>query len=65
LHGVMAGTDTVALRLLYVVSGGMVAALASTRYLLSRRPRDLSDAVLSPSPATSASRERDSRSVAS
>lgn len=64
LHGVMAGTDTVALRLLYVVSGGLVAALASTRYLLSRRPRDVSDA--SPaSPVTSASRERDSHSVAS
>ena len=64
LHGVMAGTDTVALRLLYVVSGGLVAALASTRYLLSRRPREVSDA-LPASSATLSSRERDSHPVAS
>ena len=72
LHGVMAGTDTVALRLLYVVSGGLVAALASTRYLLSRRPRPRTDvgevsaaAAVSAATTESPSRELGSRPVAS
>lgn len=63
LHGVMAGTDTVALRLLYVGSGAVVAALTSTRYLLTRRPRSLLDTPDTPS--APASPDLDSHSVAS
>lgn len=39
-HGVMAGTDTAALRLLYVVSGGLVVFLTLTRYTSGRAPRE-------------------------
>ena len=41
-HGVTAGTDTSALRALYVISGGTVVFLAMTRYALIRRPRQAS-----------------------
>lgn len=37
-HGVLAGTDTAALRILYVVSGVGVGVLALTRYAASRAP---------------------------
>jgi hypothetical protein len=37
LHGVMAGTDTSALRILYVISGGAVIFLATTRYAMNRQ----------------------------
>jgi len=66
LHGVMAGTDTVALRLMYVVSGGVVAALTSTRYLLNRRPRALLDVADTSMPSgASSSRDLAPHSVAS
>jgi DMSO/TMAO reductase YedYZ heme-binding membrane subunit len=38
-HGVMAGTDTAALRTFYVVTGGVVVFLTLTRYALVRRSR--------------------------
>ena len=38
-HGVMAGTDTAALRILYVLTGGVVVFLTMTRYALVRRSR--------------------------
>lgn len=37
-HGVLAGSDTPALRAFYAVSGGLVVLLAATRYL-ARRPQ--------------------------
>jgi len=43
-HGVMAGTDTSALRLLYVATGGVVVFLTMTRYALARRERFDEDA---------------------
>ncbi len=47
-HGVLAGTDTAALRLLYVGSGGFVAFLTLTRYTMARRARPKADVVDSP-----------------
>ena len=42
-HGVLAGTDTSALRLLYVLTGGVVVFVVLTRYALARRaPREWS-----------------------
>lgn len=38
-HGVLAGTDTAALRLLYVATGGFVVFLTLTRYTMSHRTR--------------------------
>lgn len=47
-HGVLAGTDTAALRLLYVGTGGFVVFLALTRYTMARRARPQGDVVESP-----------------
>jgi DMSO/TMAO reductase YedYZ heme-binding membrane subunit len=44
-HGVMAGTDTVALRLLYVGTGGIVVFLTMTRYTMGRRAHREDDTV--------------------
>ncbi len=57
LHGVLAGTDSDALRVLYAASFGLVAAAAAHRYWVSRRsrsaPRPTGIAVGTPSrPAT-------------
>ena len=38
-HGVMAGTDTSALRVVYVITGGFIVFLTMTRYALARRSR--------------------------
>ena len=51
-HGVMAGTDTSALRLVYVITGGAVVFLTMTRYALARRVREEEDAL---APVTTAS----------
>jgi DMSO/TMAO reductase YedYZ heme-binding membrane subunit len=42
-HGVLAGTDTAALRMLYVLSGGVVVFLTMTRYQIGRRERSDAD----------------------
>ncbi|MBW4029692.1 MAG: hypothetical protein HIU57_03315 [Acidobacteria bacterium] len=65
LHGIMAGTDTAALRLLYVVSGAAVVVLTSTRYLLSRRPRELVEEFVATSSAEAPPRAPAAESVAS
>ena len=67
-HGVLAGTDTPSLRLLYVVSGGAVVALTATRYLLGRVARPLevdAGAVTARVGGPDASRGADNHSVAS
>lgn len=46
LHGVLAGIDTPTLLAMYVVTGGLVVALAVSRYT-SDRPRDEADALAS------------------
>ena len=42
-HGVLAGTDTAALRSLYVVSGGLVLVAASSRYAVAPLRRRVDD----------------------
>lgn len=44
-HGVLAGTDTAALRLLYVGTGGIVVFLTLTRYTMGRRSHRRDDTV--------------------
>jgi len=39
IHGVLSGADVVALRPLYLVTGGLVAALAASRLLVTGDPR--------------------------
>jgi len=53
-HGVLAGTDTAALRLLYVFTGGAVVFLTLTRYTMGRRRRDdleLIESIVAPRPS--------------
>jgi DMSO/TMAO reductase YedYZ heme-binding membrane subunit len=52
-HGVMAGTDTAALRVLYVLTGAAVALLTMTRYVAGRRSRD-NEVVLETTPRSTA-----------
>ena len=42
-HGVLAGTDTAALRVMYIVTGAAVGALAVTRYGAAAREADSDD----------------------
>jgi DMSO/TMAO reductase YedYZ heme-binding membrane subunit len=50
LHGVLAGTDTAALRPLYVGTGGVVAFLAMTRYSVERWSQRREDIIEVPGP---------------
>ena len=66
-HGVLAGTDTGALRLLYVASGGVVVFLTLTRYTMDRRARRDDDIVepLRANASVSSERSSSQESVAS
>lgn len=66
-HGVMAGTDTAALRWLYVGTGGFVVFLTLTRYVMGRRTHREVESVetLRPSLMRSDAAASESKSVAS
>jgi len=57
-HGVLAGTDTSALRALYVVTGAGVAALAVTRYVAVRPTDADQDGPTAPGHSTAPTRSR-------